>query len=389
MTTPMMAALSAELEQRERQGLLRNRRMIDGAQGARVTLEGREYLSFCSNDYLGLASHDSLKAAFCEGVSQAGVGTGASHLLTGHHRLHHEAEMALADFVKLPRALLFSCGYMANLGVLSSLLGRNDAVFSDRLDHASLNDAAILSRAKLHRFGHNDLTALEGFLTKSTAKNKIVAVDAVYSMDGDIAPLPELLQLCDLHDAYLLLDDAHGFGVMGANGRGILEHFAKASSRIIYMATLGKSFGVAGAFVAGDPLIIEYLMQTARTYIYTTASPAALASAVIEAIQLVRNEPQRRTHLFHLIETFQKECRLKEWRLSPSRTAIQPIVVGSNEKALSLSEYLLSSGILVPAIRPPTVPQGSSRLRVSISASHSLDDIHRLISALKQAEKLL
>jgi 8-amino-7-oxononanoate synthase len=384
----MIELLKAELAERARVGLQRKRRLLQSPQDAYLQADGQRLLSFASNDYLGLANHPDLILALQNAAAEAGVGGGASHLITGHHQLHHDAEQALASFVGLPAGLLFSTGYMANMGVVAALLGRNDAIFADKLNHASLNDAAVLSRAELNRYAHQDLAQLEKMLATSAAPRKLVIVDAVFSMDGDIAPVPELLQLCEQYDAYLLLDDAHGFGVLGHQGRGILSHFNMASPRIIYMATLGKAAGVAGAFVAGDETIIEYLIQSAKTYIYTTASPPALAAALVTAVDVMQKDEARHQHLRNLIAYFKENLSLKKWHLMPSDTAIQPIVVGSNEAALGLSEYLLELGILVPAIRPPTVPKNTARLRISLSAAHCLDDVKLLIEHLHAAEKV-
>jgi 8-amino-7-oxononanoate synthase len=385
----LFASLQAELDQRAADGLSRRRRLLDSAQDAHIKADGREVLSFCSNDYLGLANHPQLIAALQEAAAKSGVGSGASHLITGHHRYHHELEQALAAFVGLPAALLFSTGYMANLGVITALMGRSDAIFADKLNHASLNDAAVLSRAELNRYPHNDLAALEKMLRASQASRKLVVADAVFSMDGDIAPVPELLALCEQYDAWLMLDDAHGFGVLGEKGRGVLSHFQVASPRIIYMATLGKAAGVSGAFVAGEPVLINYLIQNARTYIYTTATPPALSATLLAALKIIEQEDSRRAHLNQLINLLKSNLRLQRWQLMDSSTAIQPVVVGSNEDVLRLSEYLLTQGILVPAIRPPTVPKGSARLRISLSAAHSVDDIQRLITAMQSAEKVM
>ncbi|MEO8418403.1 MAG: 8-amino-7-oxononanoate synthase [Methylophilaceae bacterium] len=385
----MFASLQAELDQRTADGLSRQRRLLDSAQGAHVKVDGREVLSFCSNDYLGLANHPELIAALQEAATRSGVGSGASHLITGHHRYHHELEQALAAFVGLPAALSFSTGYMANLAVITALMGRKHAIFADKLNHASLNDAAVLSRAELNRYPHNDLPALENMLRTSQATRKLVVADAVFSMDGDLAPVSELLALCERHDAWLMLDDAHGFGVMGEKGRGVLSHFQVASKRIIYMATLGKAAGVSGAFVAGEPVLIDYLMQNARTYIYTTATPPALSATLLAALKIIEQEDSRRVHLKQLINLLKSNLRLQRWQLMDSSTAIQPVLVGSNEEVLRLSEYLLTQGILVPAIRPPTVPRGSARLRISLSAAHSVDDVQRLIATVQSAEKVM
>lgn len=378
--------LSEELVKLEQKGLLRHRRILESPQGAHVRVDGKDYLAFCSNDYLGLANHPQLIEAARGGALQYGVGSGASHLLTGHIAVHHALEERLARFVGLPRALLFSTGYMANIGVVTALTSREDAVFADRLNHASLNDAARLSRAKLQRYPHLELDALNRLLANSRAKRKLVMTDAVFSMDGDIAPVPELAALCERFDAWLLLDDAHGFGVLGKQGRGTLSHFKLDSPRIIYMATLGKAAGVFGAFVAGAPEIIETLVQRSRSYIYTTAAPALLAQALLASLELVREEGWRRERLGQLIGRLKENLHLSSWKLLPSGTPIQPLVIGENDAAVTLSEALRNRGILAPAIRPPTVPQGSARLRISLSAAHRVEDVDRLVNALHELE---
>ena len=385
----MIDQLKAELAERAQAGLKRKRRLLQSPQAPHLIADDQRLLSFASNDYLGLANHPNLISALQNAAKEAGVGGGASHLISGHHQFHHDAEQALASFVGLPLGLLFSTGYMANMGVVAALLGRNDAIFADKLNHASLNDAAVLARAEFNRYAHQDLAQLEKMLEASTAQRKLVIVDAVFSMDGDIASVPELLVLCEKYDAYLLLDDAHGFGVLGEQGRGILSHFDVTSPRIIYMATLGKAAGVAGAFVAGDATIIEYLIQSAKTYIYTTASPPALAATLGAAVDVMKKDEGRHQHLKDLIAYFKENLSLKKWQLMPSDTAIQPIVVGSNEVVLGLSDYLLARGVLVPAIRPPTVPKNTARLRISLSAAHALDDVNLLIQYLHEAEQAL
>ncbi|MEZ0238131.1 MAG: 8-amino-7-oxononanoate synthase [Methylophilaceae bacterium] len=385
-TTDPFRELREELDARAAEGLLRKRRIIAGKQQPALLADGEDMLSFCSNDYLGLASHPALIAAVQQVAQEVGVGGGASHLITGHHRLHHELEEALAHFVGMPRALFFSTGYMANLGVISALAGRGDAIFADRLNHASLNDAAVLSRADLHRYPHNDIAVLEKQLVQSMARRKLVVADAVFSMDGDIAPVPQLLELCERYDAWLMLDDAHGFGVLGAHGKGTLEHFGVHGPRIIYMATLGKAAGVSGAFVAGESELVEYLIQRARTYIYTTAMPPVLAAALLAALPIIEKETSRREQLQTLIATLRGNLKPKQWRLDESITPIQPLIIGSNEDALRVSEHLRERGILVPAIRPPTVPQGTARLRITLSAAHTVEDVMRLVNALHAAE---
>ena len=379
------AELAAELAEREADGLRRSRRLLESPQRARVTVDSLEYLAFCSNDYLGLAADPRLSAAANEGIARYGVGGGASHLILGHSTAHHELEEALARFVRQPRALLFSTGYMANMGVVSALTSRGDAIFADRLNHASLNDAALVSRAAFKRYSHNDLDALERLLKTTPARRRLVVTDAVFSMDGDIAPVASLLELCERHDAYLFIDDAHGFGVLGEAGRGTLAHFNMASDRIIYMATLGKAAGVAGAFVAGDETLIETLIQNARTYIYTTATPPLLAHVLLTSLQIIAAEEWRRERLRALIVQLREGLAAAPWTLMSSDTPIQPLLVGGNDEALALSASLAAAGLLVPAIRPPTVPQGTARLRISLSADHEAADVARLLEALVAA----
>ena len=383
------SSLSKELETRADQGLLRRRRSLASAQGVCITVDGKPYLSFCSNDYLGLASHPQVIAALQQGAQQYGVGAGASHLVSGHFSAHHELEQALAEFVGKPAALCFSSGYMANLGVVQSLVGRGDTVFADKLNHASLNDAMLLSRAGVQRYRHNDMAHLAQLLSQTQSGRKLIITDAVFSMDGDIAPVPELLALCEQYDAWLLLDDAHGFGVLGEQGRGVMSHFKstpprKLSPRIIYMATLGKAAGVSGAFVAAEQVVIDTLLQNARSYIYTTASPPALSIALLASLKLMREEEWRRERLQQLIAQLRHGMRDLPWTLMDSATPIQPLVVGSNEATLALSDGLRARGIWVPAIRPPTVPQGTARLRISLSAAHSEQDVAQLIETLHE-----
>lgn len=375
--------LAADLAALETRGLRRIRRVMSSPQSARVQVDGREYVAFCSNDYLGLAADPRLAAAAHAGVDRYGVGAGASHLILGHGEAHHALEAALASFTGLPRALLFSTGYMANMGIVSALAGRGDAVFADRLNHASLNDAVLVSRAAFKRYAHGDMVALARLLENTRARRRLVITDAVFSMDGDLAPVPELVALCEQYDAYLMLDDAHGFGVLGAGGRGVLEHFAVASPRIIYMATLGKAAGVSGAFVAGDAVVIETLIQRARSYIYTTATPPLLAQALLASLPLIAEEGWRRERLRELITQLKQQLTGFPLALMPSITPIQPLLAGGNDAALDLSARLAARGLLVPAIRPPTVPQGTARLRISLSAAHTADDVARLTAALR------
>lgn len=385
----MLDALKQKLEKREDDGLMRQRRLLDSPQAEHIVANDQQYLSFCSNDYLGLANHPALIKTMQVAAGEAGVGSGASNLITGHHRYHDDLEGQLARFVGLPAALLFSTGYMANIGVLGALAGRHDAIFADKLNHACLNDGSYYSQAKMHRFVHNDVQGLEKLLSESQARHKIIAADAVFSMDGDIAPIPEYLALCERYDAYLYLDDAHGFGVLGKHGAGSLSHFNIQSPRVIMMATLGKAAGVAGAFVAGEQVVIDYLIQTAKSYVYSTPAPPALSATLAKSVSLIEQGDDLRAHLNKLIDYFKMHLQLNKWHLMPSETTIQPLVVGDNFEALSLSKTLQAEGILVPAIRPPTVPENTARLRISLSSAHTLDDVKRLIAAIQTAEQQL
>ena len=376
--------LKAQLAQLAVDGLTRRRRTLDAPCGPLARVDSRELISFCSNDYLGLASELALIEAACAGARQWGVGSGASHLVSGHLTPHEMLEQRLAAFVVFPRALLFSTGYMANLGLIAALVGRDDAVFADKLNHASLIDAVQLSRAHSQRYPHGDLAILERQLAASTAKRKLILTDAVFSMDGDLAPLPKLLALAERFDAWLVIDDAHGFGVLGAQGRGSLAHFdLPAAQRIIYMGTLGKAAGACGAFVAGSETVIEWLLQRARTYIFTTGSSPIIASALLASLDLIEGGDARRAYLRALTAQLRDGLADTRWCLMPSPTAIQPVIIGDNHEALRLAEALYERGLWVPAIRPPTVPNGSARLRVSLSAAHSTEHVAQLVNALK------
>ncbi len=374
--------LAGQLAELERRGLRRRRLVRESPQGPRIVVDGQEVLAFCSNDYLGLANHPRIVEAAIDAASRHGVGEGASHLLSGHSVVHERLEAKLAEFMQMPRALLFSTGYQANIGAVTALAGPEDAIFSDALNHASLIDGARLSRARVVRYPHADPVFLSGALAESDAKAKLVVTDGVFSMDGDIAPLPAMLDLCERHDAWLLVDDAHGFGVMGLEGRGTPAHFGLRSPRIVYVGTLGKAAGVAGAFVAGAAEMVETLLQRARTYIYTTAAPAMLAAAVEASLRLIREDEWRRERLRKLIAVLRRELQESESALGPSETPIQPLVLGGNSAAVRASAALRERGILVPAIRPPTVPEGTARLRISLSAAHDERDVLRLAAAL-------
>ena len=379
-----MKNLSEQLRARRDNHLYRSRLVVEGPQGVTVHVDGSDYLSFCSNDYLGLANHPDVVAAFHKGVDEFGCGSGAAHLITGHSRAHHALEEELADFVRRPRALLFSTGYSANLGVMSSLLGRGDRVFGDRLNHASLLDAARLSGARLIRYPHNDQAELGARLAAAPVCETLVATDGVFSMDGDIAPLAQLSAMARHHDAWLLVDDAHGLGVLGPQGRGSVAQAGLGVDEVpILMGTLGKAFGTFGAFVAGDEDLIETLIQQARTYIYTTAPPPAVACAARAALLRVREDDWRREHLQLLVKRFRSGARQLGLPLYDSETAIQPLMVAAADRALNLSERLREQGILISAIRPPTVAAGSSRLRITFSAAHSEAQVDRLLAALE------
>ena len=376
--------LQAELDERAAHGLLRNRRTLDTPQSPHITVDGKPYLAFCSNDYLGLASHPQLIAALQQGAQQWGVGAGAAHLVSGHFAPHHDLEKQLAAFVGKPAGLLFSTGYMANLGVVQALVGKGDTVFADKLNHASLNDAMLLSRAETKRYRHGDMAQLAQLLEQTKSGRKLVITDAVFSMDGDMAPLRDLLALCEQHDAWLYVDDAHGFGVLGEHGRGSLSYFGIASRRVIYMATLGKAAGVSGAFVAAEQAVIDTLINHAHSYVYTTATPPALSVALSQSLQLIAQGEALRTHLKRLVTQLRNGLSDLPWQLMPSATAIQPLLIGDNQQALKLSEGLRERGIWVAAIRPPTVPQGTARLRVTLSAAHNEADVAQLIGALHE-----
>ena len=382
-----MPDLSPRLDELARAGLARRRRTVESADGPHLLVDGHRYLAFCSNDYLGLAHHPALIEAACRGAERYGVGAGASALISGHTEAHEALEARLARFVRLPRALHFGAGYLANLGLVAALAGRGGTVFSDELNHACLVDGARLSRAEVQVYPHLDVAALGRLLESCTTAEKLVATDAVFSMDGDLAPLPELLELCERHDAWLVVDDAHGFGVLGERGRGALSQFGIASPRIAYMGTLGKAAGVHGAFVAGDEALIEWLVQRARTYVFTTASPPLLACALMASLELIEQEESRRNHLRALVGRLRQRLEDLPWRLRASDTPIQPLIVGDNRAALDLAEGLRSRGIWVSAIRPPTVPAGTARLRIALSAAHSVEHVDELAAALHELAK--
>lgn len=380
------ANLAIQLDSLKQQGLYRTRRVLETAQGVHIRVDGAAKINFCSNDYLGLANHPELIRASRKAVQVWGVGSGSAHLVCGHSAEHHALEEELADFTGRERALLFSTGYMANLGVISALLKKGDAVFEDRLNHASLLDGGLLSGAHFKRYRHADPAHLDALLNSSGSGRKLIVSDGVFSMDGDIAPLDSLAETVQMHHAWLAVDDAHGFGVLGRKGGGVVEHYGLTSQAApILVGTLGKAFGTSGAFVAGSELLIETLIQKARTYIYTTALPPAIAAATRVSLKLLVEEQWRREKLNSLIAQFRRGATQLGLALMPSLTPIQPIIAGASSRAQAISESLFKRGFLVGAIRPPTVPQGSARLRVTFSAEHTEAQIVQLLDALDQA----
>ena len=381
MASGVLAAVRASLARLQGDHLLRRRRVVRSPQGPRVEVDGASLVNFSSNDYLGLANHPQLVAAAKAALDEWGTGSGASALVSGHLAVHEEAERRFAGFVGRERALLFGSGYLANLGILAALADRESEIFSDALNHACLIDGARLSRAQVTRYPHLDVASLERALAASRAPTKVIATDAVFSMDGDVAPLAELSALADRHDAWLVVDDAHGIGVLGREGRGTLDHFGVRSPRVVHMATLGKALGSHGAFVAGERDVIEWLVQRARTYVFSTAPPPTVPAVAIAALDLLQSDPARIASLHRLIARFHEGAgKLGLARAGP--TAIQPILVGEAGRAVALSAALAERGLWVPAIRPPTVPEGSSRLRISLSAGHREADVDCLLEAL-------
>jgi 8-amino-7-oxononanoate synthase len=385
VTEENIQALSVDLKRRQDASLYRQRKLAESAQQPEMRIDGRNLLTFCSNDYLGLASHPDVIRALQRGADEFGAGSGAAHLITGHSRVHHALEEALAEFTGRSRVLLFSTGYMANLGVISALLGKGDQLYEDRLNHASLIDAGQLSRAKMSRYQHGDMESLRRQMAQQDSGQALIATDGVFSMDGDIAPLLELAGLAHTRDTWLMVDDAHGFGVLGEEGRGTASHFGLGEEEVpILMATLGKALGTFGAFVAGSEELIETLIQQARSYIYTTAPPPAMAAATLESLRIARQESWRRERLNTLILQFRRAASEIGLPLMDSPTPIQPILAGSAAQAVAWSRQLEAAGILVSAIRSPTVPEGSARLRVTFSAKHTERHLQRLLDALSE-----
>ncbi len=389
---PLLSRLQQQLTQLGEQHLLRRRRSVSTPHAARLTSDGQPLHAFCSNDYLGLAADARVVDALREGAARYGAGSGASHLISGHSQAHAELEHRLAGFmapcIAHGAALYFSTGYMANLAVLSALAGKDSEIFSEALNHASLIDGARLSRATIRIYPHRDLAALEGMLSASTAQHKLAVPDSVFSMDGNIAPLAELLALCERHGAWLVVDDAHGFGVLGAQGRGVLHLLGLSSPQIVYIGTLGKAAGVAGAFVAAHESVVEWLVQRARPYIYTTAAPPAVAHALLTSLDIIEGADgdALRARLQANIAGLRQSLQLKRWQLLPSATAIQPVVIGANAETMATGAALMARGFWVGAIRPPTVAVGTSRLRITLSAAHDEDDVRALAAAVNAIE---
>ncbi|QXI38883.1 8-amino-7-oxononanoate synthase [Pseudomonas xantholysinigenes] len=376
--------LAARLAERRAADLYRQRPLLESPQGPEVVVDGQPLLAFCSNDYLGLANHPEVIKAWRDGAERWGVGGGASHLVIGHSTPHHQVEEALAELTGRPRALLFSTGYMANLGAITALVGQGDTVLQDRLNHASLLDGGLLSGARFSRYLHNDPGSLASRLDKASG-NTLVVTDGVFSMDGDCADLPALAEAARARGAWLMVDDAHGLGTLGANGGGLVEHHGLGLEDVpVLIGTLGKACGTSGAFVAGSDELIEALVQFARPYIYTTSQPPALACATLKALALLRGETWRREHLAALIKQFRAGAEQIGLTLMDSHTAIQPILIGDAARAMALSRKLRERGLLVTAIRPPTVPAGSARLRVTLSAAHSEAQVQLLLNALAE-----
>jgi len=397
MMFPQLNALASLLSALDTQGLRRARRTVESASLGNMVVEGRRLLTFNSNDYLGLASHPQVVEALREGASLYGAGSGASHLISGHSQAHDRLEELLAAFLSpyLPsaRALYFSTGYMANLGVLTALAGTaagDISFFSDKLNHASLIDGIRLTREPFQIYAHADMADLSLKLSACQTGTKVVVTDGVFSMDGDIAPLPELLALCEQHRAWLLVDDAHGFGFLGDTGAGVLQHFNLSSPQLIYMGTLGKAAGVSGAFVTAHEHLIEWMVQRSRSYIYTTAAAPALAHALLTSLRIIQSEEGRRlrTHLKSLIQQLSTAPVPASWQRLPSITPIQPMVLGSNAQVLKASAELNEQGIWISAIRAPTVPLNTARLRITLSAAHTTQDVDQLVKALSQTSSL-
>lgn len=402
-----MFDLSQKLNELSRQGLRRSRRIVESPQGINLICDGKPVINFCSNDYLGLANHSDVINTFKSAADKYGVGSGSAHLICGHSSAHHALEQELADFTGRDRALLFSTGYMANMGTIAALVGRGDAVLEDRLNHASLLDGGLFSGAKFKRYAHADVDHLQKLLGNSKAImnsfdtphssplhqgegifRRLIVTDGVFSMDGDVAPVQALSAVAKRHGVWLMVDDAHGLGVFGAHGGGVTEELALSQDDVqVLVGTLGKAFGTFGAFVAGSEELIETLINSARTYIYTTALPPAVAEATRASLKILQTETWRREKLLSLVERFRTGAAQLGLPMLPSSSPIQPVLVGESETASKASQFLCDNGFLVSAIRPPTVPANSARLRVTFSALHEEHHIDHLLAALADSLK--
>jgi 8-amino-7-oxononanoate synthase len=379
----MDATLQAQLNLRREEHLYRTRLNVASGCSSTLSVEGRSLINFCSNDYLGLASHPDIVKALKHAADLYGTGSGASHLVSGHSVVHQKLEEQLAEYTGRPRALLFSTGYMANIGAINALIGRRDLVLQDQLNHASLLDGGRLSQADFKRYKHVDMASLEQRLEQSSTERKLIVTDGVFSMDGNLAPLREISSLAKKHSAWLMVDDAHGVGVLGQQGGGLVEELNMSVDQVpILVGTLGKSFGTFGAFVAGSEALIETLIQYSRSYIYTTALPPAIAAATIASLKIVREETWRRDKLGLLIARFRSGAEQIGLQLAESNTPIQPVLINDDEKVMQVGQKLRAAGFLVGAIRPPTVPVGTGRLRITFSADHSEEQVDQLVAAL-------
>ena len=379
----MDATLQAQLNLRREEHLYRTRLNVASGCSSTLSVEGRSLINFCSNDYLGLASHPDISLALKQAADLYGTGSGASHLVSGHSVVHQKLEEQLAEYTGRPRTLLFSTGYMANMGAINALVGRRDLVLQDQLNHASLLDGGRLSQADFKRYKHVDMASLEQRLEQSSATRKLVVSDGVFSMDGNLAPLSEISTLAKKHNAWLMVDDAHGVGVLGPQGGGLVEQLGMNLKQVpVLVGTLGKSFGTFGAFVAGSEALIETLIQFSRSYIYTTALPPAVAAATLASLKIVRQESWRRDKLVQLVTRFRRGAEQIGLQLGGSNTPIQPVLINNDAKVMQVGQSLRDAGFLVGAIRPPTVPVGTGRLRITFSADHSEEQVDQLVAAL-------
>jgi len=387
----MINFIDDELKALKDAGLYRSLSLTQGPQGPKVKINGTDAILLCSNNYLGLANHPKIKQAAIKAIEKYGFGSGASRLISGNMELHAELEQRLARFKGAEAALVFNSGYHANIGIISALVGRGDLIFSDKLNHASIIDAGILSRATFIRYPHKDINALESLLQKHSSLNPhhsaLIVTDGVFSMDGDIAPMNELSKLADKYNCILMLDDAHATGILGKNGRGTLEHFGIENPAIIQMGTLGKAMGCFGAYVTGSRKLVDYLIHKARSFIYTTSLPPSVCAAGMAALDIIENEPQLRVDLWNRVVYLRTELKHAGLETLNSETQIIPILIGEAEKAARISKDLLDKGIFLHAIRPPTVPEGTSRLRVSLMANHSYDDLKYAVETIKNVVK--